>query len=228
MFAFCKLSVVMILIALAKTALAVPIVISNSIADATFDYDVTINLVDDMGNPTGVMIETFDLGSGAHASSRTYGGKSGRGISKGKWVDTKSSVINKTRREKDGGKLGKLILGDTMGDVTLVAMYWDPTDTTDIFSFADFIGSEQLFSIVDFEFAGYEASNVPILMELATGDRITDSSGQLFEKYAYSGPLEAVTFLSAIEVPEPSSVSFAALLLLLVFRRKLFQVGGPN
>ena len=192
------------IIASNTNVLASPVMFRNSTA-TSITYEVEIDLFDDAGKEAGSIEDTFVL-SGNNNSTRIYGGKTGTGISKGKWA--KKIKATKTKN----GKTASLFIPDVIGPIQTVAILEDPTNNSDIFAFADLqvANAVQLLSTVEFEFDGFDLGNAPILRQVGTGVRITATTGELFSQFQYLGPTQQVGTVSNF-ISEPSTIALMGL-----------------
>jgi hypothetical protein len=160
-------------------------------------YDVS-GKIDDAGmNPFAVTI-TIPAGKALN-----FGGPNGSGI-------TKDKMVKETKVFRGGVQIASVIPVldySPVGAAQLATILAAADGVSDVFSFFDFgtPGYSQLIANVDFTFAGFEDSRVPILLLAGTSTRITDSTGQLFPQFQFTGSTVEVGTVQS-PIPEPSTL----------------------
>jgi hypothetical protein len=209
-----------IITGISSYAKAAVLSISNS-TDKVMTYDVS-GMIDDQDMQKFVHSIMLKSNNGI-----TYGGPTGLDTGE---LKTKDKMVKNTKVFKDGIQIASLIpvLADPTESCAFLLAAAD--GTSDVFSFFDFgtENAEQLVANVDFDFIGFETgTRIPILITVATGERITDSNGQLLPQFQFTGLTTQVGKITDIPilVPEPTStlglLAFGTLGVASTLKRKL-------
>jgi hypothetical protein len=125
---------------------------------------------------------------------------------------TKGKEVKDTKVFRGGVQIASLIpILAEPGSTQLTALLAAADGTSNVYSFFDFAAPnyKELVANTDFFFAGFENGGVPILEQVGTDTRITDSSGNLFPQYQFNGATVSIATIANPTVPEPASLVLA-------------------
>jgi hypothetical protein len=137
-----------------------------------------------------------------------FGGPNGVDITKGK-------MVKDTKVFKGGVQIASLIPVldfSPIGASQVASLLAAADGVSNVFSFFDF-GTPNFTELVantDFIFSGFEGNRVPVLLEVATNTRITDSSGNLLPQFQFTSTTKVVGIAQS-PIPEPSSLTLLAI-----------------